>query len=160
VDANGVSAMDEDMLTKAMHRMAGQNLDSIGTSPSSKSFLKFSPSCIASNLSSVGVSLGNNSRDIKVSTNVLKNMEYDCLTLVPKVSNVLDTSLLEDEEAHATMDGHLLSSLVGVVLEAVLDKTELSSLYDLRVSGRKSKTSTEKKSRKWAKFSKSQVVPR
>jgi hypothetical protein len=87
-------------------------------------------------------------------------MEYDCLTLVPKVSNVLDTSLLDDEEVHATMDGQLLSSLVGVVLEAVLDKTELSPLYDLRASGRKSKTSTEKKSRKRAKFSKSQVVPR
>jgi hypothetical protein len=147
-------------MSKAMRRKAEQNLDTIGTSSSSKSFTCFSPSRIAVNLSSLGVSLGKNSRDIMVSTSVLKHMEYDRLTVVPKVSNVLDTSPLDDEEANATMDGQLLSSLVGVVSEVVLDETELSSLYDLRASGRKSKTSAEKRSRKRPKVQKTQVVSR
>jgi hypothetical protein len=46
------------------------------------------------------------------------------------------------------MDGQLLSSLVGVVLELVLDEMELSSLYDLRASSHKSKTSAKKRSLK------------
>jgi hypothetical protein len=73
-------------------------------------------------------------------------MEYDHFTVAPKGSTVSDSSLLDDEEAHATMDGRLLSSLVGVVSEVVLDETELISLYDLRASGRNSKTSNEKRS--------------
>jgi hypothetical protein len=58
------------------------------------------------------------------------------------------------------MDGQLLSSLVGVVSEVVMDETELSSLYDLRASGRKSKTSAEKRSLKRPKLTKSKVVSR
>jgi hypothetical protein len=72
---------------------------------------------MVSNFNSVGVSLGKNSHDIKVLTSVLKHMEYDCLTVVHNVSNVLNTSRLEVEEANATMDGQLLSSLIGVVSE-------------------------------------------
>jgi hypothetical protein len=144
MDADGASATDEDVMAKAMRCKAKKNLDTIGTSSSSKSFTCFSPSRIAVNLSSLGVSLGKNSRDIMVSTSVLKHMEYDRLTVAPKVSNVLDTSLLDDEEANATMDDQLLSSLVGVISEVVLDETELSSLSDLGASGRKSKTSAEK----------------
>jgi hypothetical protein len=160
MDADGASTTDEDVMTKAMRRKAELNLDTAGTSSPSKSFTCFSPSRIAVNLSSLGVSLGKNSRDIMVSTSVLKHMEYDRLTVVPKVSNVLDTSPLDDEEANATMDGQLLSSLVGVVSEVVLDETELSSLYDLRASSRKSKTSTEKRSRKRPRIPKAQVVSR
>jgi hypothetical protein len=73
---------------------------------------------------------------------------------------VSDSSLLDDEEAHATMDGQLLLSLVGVVSEVVLDEMELISLYDLRVSGHKSKTSAEKRSLKRPKLTKSKIVSR
>jgi hypothetical protein len=53
------------------------------------------------------------------------------------------------------VDGQLLCSLVGVVSEVGFNETELGSLYELRASGRKSKSSLEKKSRKRAKFTKS-----
>jgi hypothetical protein len=96
VDENGASATDEDVMQKSMRRKADRNLDAFGTSPSYKSFTSFSPSRMVSNFSSVGVSLGKNSNDIKVSTSVLKHMEYDCLTVVRNVSNVLNTTLLED----------------------------------------------------------------
>jgi hypothetical protein len=111
-------------------------------------------------LSSIGVSLGRSSSDIAVSTSVLKHMEYDRLTVAPKVSAVSDISVIDDEEANATMDGQLLSSLVGVVSEVVLEETELCSLYDLRASGRKSKTSAEKRSRKRPKVTKNNDVSR
>jgi hypothetical protein len=58
------------------------------------------------------------------------------------------------------MNGQLLSSLVGVVSEVVLNETELSSLSDLGASGRKSKISAEKRSRKQPKVPKSQIVSR
>jgi hypothetical protein len=44
---------------------------------------------------------------------------------------VLDTATLDEEEANATVNGQLLSSIVGVVLEIVLDEAGLSSLYEL-----------------------------
>jgi hypothetical protein len=62
---------------KAMRRKAVRNLDTVGTSPSAKSYSNFSCTRIASNLSSIGVSLGRSSSDIAVSTSVLKHMEYD-----------------------------------------------------------------------------------
>jgi hypothetical protein len=46
-----------------------------------------------------------------VCTSVLKYMEYDRLAVAPKVSNMSNTSLLDDEEANATMDGQLLSQV-------------------------------------------------
>jgi hypothetical protein len=160
MDADGASVTDEDVMKKAMRRKADQNLDTSGMTPSSKSFTRFSDSRIAANLSSIGVSLGNSSRDVSISTSVLKHMEYDRLTVLPKVSTLSENPFLDDEEANATMDGQLLSSLVGVVSEVGLDETELSSLYDLRASGRKSKTSAEKRSLKRPKVSKSKVVSR
>jgi hypothetical protein len=88
MDADGASVTDEDVMAKAMRRKAEKNLDTIGTSSSSKSFTFFSPSRIMVNLSSLGVSLGKNSRDIMVSISVLKQMEYDRLTVAPKVFNM------------------------------------------------------------------------
>jgi hypothetical protein len=67
-----------------MRHKAVMNLDSSGKIIDSKYFTHFSDSCIVSNLSSFGVSLGNSSRDISVSASVLKNMEYDHLMVVPK----------------------------------------------------------------------------
>jgi hypothetical protein len=115
---------------------------------------------VVSNLSSLGVSLGNSSRDISVSASVLKHMKYDRLMVVSKVSTVSENPFLDDEEANATMDVQLLSSLVEVVSEVVLDEIDLSSLYELRASGRKSKTSAEKRSLKRPKVSKTKVVSR
>jgi hypothetical protein len=43
------------------------------------------------------------------------------------------------------VDGQLLSNIVGAVSEVDLDEATLSSLYELRESGQKSKSSLEKK---------------
>jgi hypothetical protein len=77
-------------------------------------------------------------------------MEYDRSNVIPKVSNVSESSLLDEEEVNDTTDGQLLSSLERVVLEVGFDETGLGSLYKLRASGRKSKSSLEKKTRKCA----------
>jgi hypothetical protein len=42
---------------------------------------------------------------------------------------------LDEEEANATLDGQLLSSLVGVVSEIDLDEARLGSLFELQASG-------------------------
>jgi hypothetical protein len=142
-------------MQKVMRRKAPRNLDVTGASTPPKSFTSFSSSRISANLSSVGVSLGNNANDIIISTSVLRHMEYDRLNVIPKVSYVSESSLLDEEEANDTVDGQLLCSLVGVVSEVGFNETGLDSLYELRASGRKSKSSLEKKSRKCAKFTKS-----
>jgi hypothetical protein len=41
-------------------------------------------------------------------------VEFDSVKVVPKVSNVSDILLLDEEEANPTRDGQLLSSLVRV----------------------------------------------
>ena len=86
---DGTSAMDEDSLKKAMRRKAACNLDSLGTDVKSKSFLSFSPISIQSKLNSVGFNLGSNKAQVEVSTNVLRHMEFDRLTVIPKASTVL-----------------------------------------------------------------------
>jgi hypothetical protein len=73
-------------------------------------------------------------------------MEYDRLTVDPKLQNVVDDTDLDEEEVNATLDGQLLSSLVGVVSEIDLNEATLGSLYELKASGRKSKKSLKKKS--------------
>jgi hypothetical protein len=67
----------------------------------------------------------------------------------------MDNTELDDEEANATLDGELLSSLVGVVLEIDLNEAMLGSLYELQASGRKS---PNKRTSKRAKVSKLKVV--
>jgi hypothetical protein len=106
------------MLQKAMRRKAEKNLDTAGNKKSA-SFTNFSDSHISSNLSSVGISLGSQSRDIAVSANVLRHLEYERLTVIPKVSTAVETTLLEDDEDET--DGHLLSSLVGSISEVDLE---------------------------------------
>jgi ribosomal protein L28 len=133
-------------MAKAMRRKAASNLDPPGISSSSKSFLSFNTPRIAANLHSVGVSLGKNDKEVSVSTNALRHMEYDRLKVTPKVLGKSDTSLLDDEELHATVDGQLLKHLVGEVSEVDLDEATLRSVYDLKASGRKSKASSTKKS--------------
>ena len=157
VALDGASAIDEDSLKKAMRRKAARNLDNHGTNLSSKSFLSFSSNSIHSKLSSVGVNLGSSKNQVDVSTKVLRHMEFDRLTVIPKVSTGLTATYIDEEEANATSDGQLLSHLIGEVLEGGLDDDGLSSLYELKASGRKSKSTTNK-SRKRAKLSKSPTV--
>ena len=95
---------------------------------------------------SVGVSLGSSEKDIVVSSKALKHMEFDRLKCTPKVPAKADTSLLDDDdEAYANIDGQLLSHLVGEVSEVGLDEAMLGSVYDLKASCRKSKSSSAKK---------------
>ena len=131
---------DEDSLKKAMRRKAERNLDSLGTDMKSKSLLSFSPLSIHSKLSSVGFNLGSSKSQVEVSTNVLRHMEYDRLTVIPKASTVLTTTYVDEEEANATSDGQLLSHLIGEVSEVGLDEDGISSLYELKATDRKSKS--------------------
>jgi hypothetical protein len=151
---DGSMATDEDTLTKAMRRKAASNLDTPGTIKSSKSFLPFSSHQIASKLNSVGVSLGNCEKEIFVSTNALKHMEFDRLKVSPICMSKSDTQPFDDEELHA-VDGQLLSHLVGDVSEINLDEVMLRSVYDLKASNRKSKEFSIEKNSKAGKKAKS-----
>jgi hypothetical protein len=152
---DGSGDTDEDMMQKAMRRKAEKNLDVSGNKKSA-SFIKFSDSHISSNLNSVGISLGRHSSDISVSANVLRHLEYERLTVIPKVSTRAETILLEEEEDET--DGHLLSSLVGSISEFDLEQPGLSSFYDLKASRRNSKSSAEKKNRRGSKVQKTRKV--
>ena len=127
------------------------------SSTSTKSFPSFSSPVNSSKLNNVGVLLGSSSSHIVVSTRVLRHMEFDRLTVITKASTVLDTPYLDEEEANATADGQLLSHLVGEVSEVGLDEDGLGSLFELKASGRKSKSSSIKKSWKRSKLSKSPI---
>jgi len=124
--------------------------------------LSFSTPHISAKLNSVGVSLGSSEKEIVVSTKALRHMEFDRLKVTPKLSSKSDTTLIDDdEELHANTDGQLLSHLVGEVSEVDLDEAMFGSVYDLKASNRKSKSSfTRKFSRpnKEAKLSKSPIV--
>jgi hypothetical protein len=62
-------------------------------------------------------------------------MEYDRLTVSPKSQNIVDNIETDDEEAIATLDGQLLSSLVGVVSEVGFNDSMLDPFYELKASG-------------------------
>ena len=124
-----------------------------------KSFLAFSNTTIFSKLNNVGVSLGKNEKDISISTNALKHLEYDRLKVTPRVSSKSYTSHTDEEELHATLDGQLLSHLVGAVSDVGLDEPELSSLIELTTSRRKIKTACSKKDSKTHKRAKCSKYP-
>ena len=67
---------------------------------------------------------------------------------MPKDSCKPLISQMDEEELHDTIDVQLLSHLVGDVSERGLDEATLSSLYDLKASGRKSKADSLKKKNK------------
>jgi hypothetical protein len=100
---------------------------------------------LSSKLNVVSIKLGKNVSEVNLSAKVLRHMEYDLLTADPKLRNVVDNTELDEEEANATLDGQLLSSLVGVVSEIDLNEGTLGSLYELKASGRKSKKSPKKR---------------
>ena len=52
-------------------------------------------------------------------------MEYDRLKVYPCANSRSVTTPLDDEEANATIDGQLLSHLVGEMTEVGLDEDEL-----------------------------------
>ena len=97
-----------------------------------------------------------------MSTNALRQLKYDRLTVTPKVACKSDTAHTDEEELHDTIDVQLLSHLVGDVSEGGLDEALLSSLYDLKAADRKSKADSNKKKnktpRKKARLSKSPIV--
>jgi hypothetical protein len=85
-------------------------------------------------------------------------MEYDHLTVSPKLQNVVDNTEPDDEEANATIDGQLLSILVGVVSEVDLNDAILGSLYERKAFGRKSKSTLDKRTSKRGRVPKSKIV--
>jgi hypothetical protein len=148
VAADGSTTTDEDSVKKSMRRKASMNLDTVGTSPLSKSYLSFSTPVIPNKLNSVGIKLHRNVDAIFVSTNILRYTEFDQIMVIPKHENVVDNTELDEEEANATMDGQLISSLVGIVSEGDLDEAMIGSLYELQASSRKFKSSSNKKPKK------------
>ena len=111
------------------------------------SFLSFSPSSISVKLSSLGVSLGKNEKEVVLSANVLKHVEYDRRKVSPSVSIKPFTSHIDDDEANDTLDGQLLSHLVGEVSEVDLDDGMLGSFDDLYATTRRSKSAKNKRNR-------------
>jgi hypothetical protein len=154
---DGSSATDEDTMLKAMRRKAAMNLDFSGMCSKSSSFISLPTPVLSSKLNAVGIRLGKNVDEVCLSANVLRRMEYDRLTVRPKPQNVAMNAESDEEEANATMDGQLLSSLVGVVSEVDFDETMPGSLYDLCASGRKSK-STSFRASKRGRIPKSKIV--
>ena len=150
-------------MTRAMRRKADMYNDYAGTEVADKSFLSLSSSCISAKLSSVGFVLGKNNDKIDISTKALKRMEYERLTVTPKVSAKSSTPPLDEDELHDTIDVQLLSHLVGDVSEGGLDEAMLSSAYDLKASSRKSKSESlrkKKSPKKKVKFPTSPLVSR
>jgi hypothetical protein len=155
---------DENSMRRVMHRKAELNLDYSGivTPSKAKSFLSFSTPDISYKLNSVGVRIGS-SEKIVVSSNVLRLMEVNRLTVTPKILAFSNTTYVDDEEAIATRDGQLLSQLIGKVSDVIIDDARLSSLYELKASGRKSRSCSSKKGkkpRKRVKVSPSEIVCR
>jgi hypothetical protein len=87
VAGDGSSATDEDTMQKAMRRKAAVNLDFNGMSSKSSSFISLSTHVISSKLNVVGIRLGKNASEVCLSANVLRHMEYDRLTVSPKLQN-------------------------------------------------------------------------
>jgi hypothetical protein len=130
-----------------MRRKAEANLDYVGTSKSSKSFLALPTPLIAANLNNVGLSLGNSASTISVSASALRRMEFDRLKVAPVSPSKPDLSLSheDDEDVYAVSDGQLLSHLVGEVSEVGLDEDVFGSCFELQATERKSGTSSIKR---------------
>jgi hypothetical protein len=81
------------------------NLDFFGMSSKSSCFISLSTPVISSKLNAVGIRLGKNASEVCMSANVLRHMEYDRLTVCPKLQNIVENTEPDKEEAIATMDG-------------------------------------------------------
>ena len=162
VGTDGSADTDEDSMVKAMRRTAARNLDFEGT-PSRKSFMSFDKSKVSSNITRLGVSLGRNEKEVDFSVKALKQVEFDRLTVAPRLSSFVDplVSDEEDEDADANHEGKLLSHLVKDTTEVDLDDTVRdTTLCELVASVRKNKSNSAKKrgrSSKKAKVSKQKI---
>jgi hypothetical protein len=73
------------------------NLDYSGMTSKSSSFISLSTPVISSKLNTVGINLGKNVNEVLISANVLRHMEYDRLTVDPKLRDVVDITELDEE---------------------------------------------------------------
>jgi hypothetical protein len=103
---------------------------------------------ISSKLAIVGVNIGSSDKEISFSSNALRRMEVDRLTVIPKDSTFSCTSYDDDEDAIATSDGQILSHLIGEVSYVIMDDARLRSLDELKASSRKSGSCSSKKGKK------------
>ena len=117
----------------------------------------FSTPQLTSRLFNVGVTMG---KEILVSSNAVRHMEIDRQKVYPNAMSGMIPPPLDDDEATDTVDGQLLSHLVGEVSEVDLDETRLGSIYDLQASGRKSKNASAKKNKKALRVSQQSKSPK
>jgi hypothetical protein len=89
-------------------------------------FLSFSAPTISSKINSLGIKIGSNEKDISISSNVLRHMEFECLTIISKVSTLSHTTYLDEAEAISTIDYQLLSNMISKVSAIVMDEASLS----------------------------------
>jgi hypothetical protein len=128
-------------------------------STSQKSYLSFTSDRIASNLNALGVGLGRTDADVQVAVRALKRVEVDRVVVALKGSCCQTDSELNDEDDRAAYDGPLLSHLVGDVSEVGLDDDGFVSLYELKASARRSKSSSNKKTQKPSKRTRTTKSP-
>ena len=146
---DGSVATDEDSLATAMRRKALLNGQlTPGTSSKPKSFISLSTHQLSSRLHKVGVTMGRDEKEILVSANALKHMEFDWVKVYHNATIKPTATPLVEDEATDNVDGQLLSHLVGELSEVDLDGSGLGSIYDLQASGRKSKNASAKKNKK------------
>ena len=158
---DGISTPDELVMDKAKRHAATRNLDSStatmhrtpGIPPSAGNLSQISAvklpmdACVA-NLNLIGISLGSISNAINVSFNALKRIEVDRDAVQPKNRRVgfevnsFDASDEEDPENDSVLLSHLVKDLPHVDLD---DTDLVTRICDLKVSGRKSKSSSKKR---------------
>jgi hypothetical protein len=150
ISGDGSSTTDEHSMAKAMRRQAARNLDPTPGTSVNKSFLSFSDTRISSSLMNIGVGMGNNLDDVRVSVGALKRMEIDRLKVSPKcLSTPPNPDTEEEDETDATYVGPLMSHLVGEVTEVGLDDARLGFMFcDFTASLRKSKSHSSRKKQK------------
>lgn len=175
--ADEVAPADEDSLTKAMTAATKKNLDApvvpkmvdsamsnswstpYGDAPIGtpiipvNSIVRLPNDRFTSNLSNLGVSLGNGVDKVVVSINTIKHMEIDRFRVAPNLNknNASFTSVqnpFESDDEEAAPDGALPAHLVKDVSEVDLDDAELSiKICDLIATPQKSKLASKKKSK-------------
>ena len=167
--ANGISAADKLVMDKATRRAVERNLDSLVATPQKgpnmpKDTGKSPIDTCTSNLNSIGISMGSTPKTIKVSYNALKHIKIDKIKVQPKAGTagsgeVNPFSLSDGEDSED--DSSLLSRLVKDITNVDLDDLDLGTkICDLKVSGRKSKSSSKKeKARKRAQKTKKGISP-
>jgi hypothetical protein len=143
-------SVDEDSCTRAERLKAKKNLDGPGTSKS-KSFLSFSDSRIVSNITTLGISIGD---DVLESIGNLKALEQNRLVETSTKETKLQNKLNSDEEdiskteSDMEFDQNAIKHLVGDIAEEVLG-VDGSPRCEFKPAAKNKKSgSTKKKKRK------------